>query len=238
MPSKSYQKSCVFEGPAQQTHPKPSVFEGPAQQTQQNPVEEIMVDLSDGLRSLNTSQNVSLEVNDLVVVRSMLGYQSKEFVSVSGLAKNPGDYALKTNNYSIYDLIKDFDGFLLDANLKGIKLKRKIDFESFDDILEEEIDEEQAGGNDEEGQKMEIAEVGDENDTNTPVVNNLDSAVITAVATENEDKKEKAPKKSSTIVPPENQLAVNRSRRVIEPRRGMVLRIYLIFTMHFRTRIS
>ena len=82
---------------------------------------------------------------------------------------------------------------------------------------EEEIDEEQAGGNDEEGQKMEIAEVGDENDTNTPVVNNLDSAVITAVATENEDKKEKAPKKSSTIVPPENQLAVNRSRRVIEP---------------------
>ena len=103
---------------------------------------------------------------------------------------------------------------------------------------EEEIDEEQAGGIDEEGQKMEIAEVGDENDTNTPVVNNLDSAVITAVATENEDKKEKAPKKSSTIVPPENQLAVNRSRRVIEPRRGMVLRIYLIFTMHFRTRIS
>jgi protein involved in polysaccharide export with SLBB domain len=119
-----------------------TIYRSTYDKTQQNPVEEIMVDLSDGLKSLNTSQNVSLEVNDLVVVRSMLGYQSKEFVSVSGLAKNPGDYALKTNNYSIYDLIKDFDGFLLDANLKGVKLKRKIDFKSFDDVLDEEIDEE------------------------------------------------------------------------------------------------
>ncbi len=119
-----------------------TIYRSTYDKTQQKPVEEIMVDLSDGLKSLNTSQNVSLEVNDLVVVRSMLGYQSKEFVSVSGLARNPGDYALKTNNYSVYDLIKDFDGFLLDANLKGVKLKRKVDFESLDDILDEEIDEE------------------------------------------------------------------------------------------------
>ena len=35
--SKSYQKPCVFEGPAQQTHQKPCVFEGPAQQTHQKP---------------------------------------------------------------------------------------------------------------------------------------------------------------------------------------------------------
>ena len=119
-----------------------TIYRSTYDKTQQNPVEEIMVELSDGLKSLNTSQNVSLEVNDLVVVRSMLGYQSKEYVSVSGLAKNPGDYALKTNNYSVYDLIKDFGGFLLDANLNGVKLKRKIDFESLDDILDEEIDEE------------------------------------------------------------------------------------------------
>ena len=118
-----------------------TIYRSTYDKTQQNPVEEIMVDLSDGLKSLNTSQNVSLEVNDLVVVRSMLGYQSKEFVSVSGLAKNPGDYALKTNNYSVYDLIKDFDGFLLDANLKGVKLKRKIEVESLGEILDEEIDE-------------------------------------------------------------------------------------------------
>ena len=118
-----------------------TIYRSTYDKTQQKPVEEIMVDLSDGLKSLNTSQNVSLEVNDLVVVRSMLGYQSKEFVSVSGLAKNPGDYALKTNNYSVYDLIKDFDGFLLDANLKGVKLKRKIEVESFGEILDEEIDE-------------------------------------------------------------------------------------------------
>ena len=118
-----------------------TIYRSTYDKTQQKPVEEIMVDLSDGLKSLNTSQNVSLEVNDLVVVRSMLGYQSKEFVSVSGLAKNPGDYALKTNNYSVYDLIKDFDGFLLDANLKGVKLKRKIEVESLGEILDEEIDE-------------------------------------------------------------------------------------------------
>ena len=37
MLSKSYQKPCVFEGPAKQTHQKPCVFEGSAQQTHQKP---------------------------------------------------------------------------------------------------------------------------------------------------------------------------------------------------------
>ena len=66
-------------------------------------------------------------VNDLVVVRSKLGYQSKEYVTVSGLVKKPGDYALRNNKYSFYDLIKDFDGFLNDAELSGVKLRRPIE---------------------------------------------------------------------------------------------------------------
>ena len=119
-----------------------TIYRSTYDKTQQNPVQEIIVDLSDGLKSLSTNQNISLKVNDLVVVRSMLGYQPKEFVTVSGLVKNPGNYALKTNNYTIYNLIKDFDGFLLDANLEGVKLKRKVDVGSFNQILDEELDEE------------------------------------------------------------------------------------------------
>ena len=56
--------------------------------------------------------------------------QEKEFVFVNGLVANPGGYSIKTNNYSFYDLIKDFGGFLPDASLDGVKIKRRIDHES------------------------------------------------------------------------------------------------------------
>ena len=75
-------------------------------------------------------------VNDLVVVRSKLGYQSKEYVTVSGLVKKPGDYALKTNKYSFYDLITDFDGFLPDAELNGVKLIRSVKTSEIRKILD------------------------------------------------------------------------------------------------------
>ena len=85
--------------------------------------------------NLISEQNIELLENDLVVVRSKLGYQPKEFVSASGLVKKPGNYALKTNNYSVFDLIKDFEGFLPNAELNGIKLKRKVEVEVINDLI-------------------------------------------------------------------------------------------------------
>ena len=39
--------------------------------------------------------------------------------------KFPGNYAIKNNNYSVYDLVKDFGGFLQDASLDGVKIIRE-----------------------------------------------------------------------------------------------------------------
>ena len=97
--------------------------------SQKNPVEEINVDFSENFVDLDSNQNIKLKVNDLVVVRSKLGFKPKEYISVRGLVKNEGDYALKTNNYSVFDLIKDFNGFLPDAELNGVKIKRRSNAE-------------------------------------------------------------------------------------------------------------
>jgi len=57
-------------------------------------------------------------------------------VSVSGLVKKPGNYALKSNNYSFFDLINDFGGFLPNAELNGVKLKRVVDIEEIEELIE------------------------------------------------------------------------------------------------------
>ena len=74
------------------------------------------------------------------VVREKLGYQDKEFVTVEGLVKIPGNYAIKDNNYTVYDLVQDFGGFLKDASLDGVKIVRENKLE---DILNEEEEEEE-----------------------------------------------------------------------------------------------
>ena len=114
------------------------IYRSTYDETQKSPVEAITVNLNENIFKLNKNQNTELMVNDLVVVRSKLGYQPKEYVTVSGLVKKPGDYALRTNKYSFYDLIKDFDGFLNDAELSGVKLRRPIEVseikETIDDV--------------------------------------------------------------------------------------------------------
>ena len=62
-------------------------------------------------------------------------------MSVSGLVKKPGNYALKSNNYSVFDLIKDFEGFLPNAELNGVKLKRKVETEKIEDLIKNIDDE-------------------------------------------------------------------------------------------------
>ena len=112
-----------------------TIYRSTYDKTQVNPVETINISLNEGYSNLISDQNIELHENDLVVIRSKLGYQPKEFVSVSGLVKKPGNYALKSNEYSVFDLIKDFEGFLPNAELNGIKLKRKIKNEEIIDVL-------------------------------------------------------------------------------------------------------
>ncbi len=89
------------------------------------PIETIKTSLSNNLSSLNNINNIELKEDDLVIVREKLGFQEKEFVTVEGLVKYPGTYAIKNNNYSFYDLIQDFKGFLSDASLDGVKIIRE-----------------------------------------------------------------------------------------------------------------
>ena len=113
-----------------------TIYRSTYDETQLNPVETINLSLDEGYSNLSSDQNIELLENDLVVIRSKLGYQPKEFVSVSGLVKKPGNYALKSNNYSVFDLIKDFEGFLPNAELNGIKLKRKTESEEIQNLID------------------------------------------------------------------------------------------------------
>ena len=122
-----------------------TVYRSTYDETMQNPIETIIVDLNDEYDNLSSSQNIKLKKNDLIIVRSKAGYQSVEFVSVSGLVKKPGNYAIKNNKYSVFDIINDFGGFLPDAELNGIKIKRPVDIKKLEELatdsLEIEIDE-------------------------------------------------------------------------------------------------
>tara|TARA_Y100000748_G_scaffold225919_1_gene190336 strand:- start:194 stop:2626 length:2433 start_codon:yes stop_codon:yes gene_type:complete len=114
-----------------------AVYRSTYDKTQLNPVETITISLNEGYSNLISDQNIELLENDLVVIRSKLGYQPKEFISVSGLVKKPGNYALRTNKYSFYDLIADFEGFLPDAELNGVKLRRPVNSNEIEEIIDE-----------------------------------------------------------------------------------------------------
>ncbi len=114
-----------------------SVYRSTYDESRQNPVQTLKVSLDSDFSKIDSTTNIKLKENDLVVVREKLGFQEKEFVKVEGLVKFPGNYALKDNNYSVYDLIQDFGGFLQDASLDGIKIIRE---NKLNDIIEEEND--------------------------------------------------------------------------------------------------
>ena len=92
-----------------------SIYRSTYDESRQNPVQTLKVSLDSDLSKIDSTNNVKLEENDLVVVRERLGYQDKEYVTVEGLVKFQGNYAIKNNNYSVYDLVKDFGGYLQDA---------------------------------------------------------------------------------------------------------------------------
>jgi protein involved in polysaccharide export with SLBB domain len=76
--------------------------------------------------NLTTENNVLLNENSLIVVRSDPNKRYVEEVYISGQVLNQGNYGLKGNDYRIYDLIKDSGGFLNEAYLKGISVKRTL----------------------------------------------------------------------------------------------------------------
>ena len=117
-----------------------TIYRSTYDKTQLNPTETINISLNKGFSNLSSDQNIELLENDLIVVRSKLGYQPKEFVSVFGLVNKPGNYALKSNQYSAFDLIKDFGGFLPDAQLNGVKLKRKTENAEIEKLADESIE--------------------------------------------------------------------------------------------------
>lgn len=75
---------------------------------------------------LITQKPILLQENALVVVRKDPNYRKVEEVTLQGLVKNEGKYAIKGDNYRLYDLFRDSGGFLNDAYLKGISVSRTL----------------------------------------------------------------------------------------------------------------
>ena len=102
-----------------------SIYRSTYDKSRKDPVQTLNISLDSDFSKINNANNIKLKENDLVVIREKLGYEEKKFVTVEGLVKLPGTYAIKNNNYSFYDLIQDFGGFLQDASLDGVKIVRK-----------------------------------------------------------------------------------------------------------------
>ena len=102
-----------------------SIYRSTYDNSRKNPIQTLTASIDSDFSKINSVNNIRLQENDLVVVREKLGYEDKNFVTAEGLVKFPGIYAIKDNNYSIYDLIQDFGGFLEDASLYGVKIIRK-----------------------------------------------------------------------------------------------------------------
>lgn len=84
--------------------------------------------------NLVTQKPVLLQENSLIVVRKNPDFREVEQVYLSGLVLKEGIYALKGNNYRLYDLLQDSGGFLKDAYLKGISVKRALGEEDSNDF--------------------------------------------------------------------------------------------------------
>jgi len=100
------------------------IYRSTYDETNQNPIKSINLSI-DNISNFSNENNFKLEENDLVVIRQKKGFDEKEYVTVNGLVKKPGIYAIKNNEYSFYDLMKDFDGFQDDASINGVKILRK-----------------------------------------------------------------------------------------------------------------
>jgi|GEM_PF-1067477 len=92
--------------------------------SEEAPFISLNANLDKGFNALSLNKNPILSEKDFVVVRTIEGLLSSEFVTIEGLIKNPGAYSVLTAKYSLYDLLNDAGGVLENAALNGIKIKR------------------------------------------------------------------------------------------------------------------
>ena len=114
--------------------------------------------------NLSLEQSVLLQENALIVVRKDPDFREVEEVYLSGLVLNEGTYAVKGNDYRLYDLLKDSGGFLKDAYLKGISVKRAIAEEDSNsaEIVQTSLLEALEGSTDKEVEDTEVEDKKDE----------------------------------------------------------------------------
>jgi len=105
------------------------------------PFVSLSANLNKGFNALSLNKNPTLKQEDLVVVRTIAGVFSAEFVTIEGLVKNPGLYSLLSAKYSLYNLLNDAGGVLENAALNGIKIKRiNLSKVAIQNALEKETD--------------------------------------------------------------------------------------------------
>jgi len=82
---------------------------------------EINVELDD---NLIPNKNILLVADDIVTVNASPFRRNNQFYSIKGEVALPGLYSIKSQNYSVYDAIKDNIQFLESASINGISILR------------------------------------------------------------------------------------------------------------------
>ena len=91
----------------------------------QSPITLKQASLSKDFSVNNETNNTILNDDDMVIIRSKEGYKKKkDYVTLSGLVKRPGEYGIINDSYSLYDLLNDAGGLLPNASFNGLKIKR------------------------------------------------------------------------------------------------------------------
>ena len=97
--------------------------------TGKSPIELKQASLNIDFSANNETNNLTLDNDDMVIVRSKEGFkQKKDYVTLSGLVKRPGEYGVIDDSYSLYDLLADAGGLLPNASLNGLKIRRLNSF--------------------------------------------------------------------------------------------------------------
>ena len=82
---------------------------------------EIILELDD---NLIPNKNILLVADDIVTVNASPFRRNNQFYSIKGEVALPGLYSIKSQNYSVYDAIKDNIQFLESASIDGISILR------------------------------------------------------------------------------------------------------------------
>jgi protein involved in polysaccharide export with SLBB domain len=74
----------------------------------------------------NITKDIELQPFDIINLRQKAGYTVQRNVFIEGMVLIPGQYALKTNNDKITDLLKRAGGFIANADTTSLIIKRVV----------------------------------------------------------------------------------------------------------------